>query len=167
MSDMILMMMMINASLFIFLNHPLSCGLILLIQVILTSLITGLISTFWYSYILFLIMIGGMLILFIYMTSIASNEKFKLNNKLIISLLILMTLMTIIFMIDKYYMNIINNIQDMTFFYSNSNFKFSLNKYFNKNNNILMIMMMTYLLITLILVVKITNFKYGSLRQKF
>ena len=49
-------------------------GLTLLIQTILVSIISGLITkTFWFSYILFLVFLGGILVLFIYVTSLASN----------------------------------------------------------------------------------------------
>merc|ERR1712198_806681 len=59
------------------LSHPLAIGLALLSQTILICLITGLSSSsFWFSYILFLIFLGGILVLFIYVTSLASNEMF-------------------------------------------------------------------------------------------
>nr|YP_004857858.1 NADH dehydrogenase subunit 6 [Panulirus homarus]AEO50356.1 NADH dehydrogenase subunit 6 [Panulirus homarus] len=64
--------------LFTRLVHPLAAGIILLIQTSLISLSTGLVSSsFWFSYILFLVFLGGMLVLFIYVASLASNESFK------------------------------------------------------------------------------------------
>nr|YP_009529001.1 NADH dehydrogenase subunit 6 [Aulacophora lewisii]ATC73091.1 NADH dehydrogenase subunit 6 [Aulacophora lewisii] len=152
----------------IFLKHPLSCGLILLIQTILVSLMSGLMSlNYWFSYILFLIMIGGMLILFIYMTSIASNEKFKFNFKLFF-ILIFFILITFIFMfIDPSFLNKFNQLIDMqsqNYFHIEN---LSMTKYLNFPNNIIMILMIIYLLITLIAIVKITNLSYGSLRQNF
>jgi len=52
---------------------------------------------FWFSYILFIIIIGGMLVLFIYITRLASNEIFSPSNKtLIIILPILPALLYII-----------------------------------------------------------------------
>nr|YP_009995360.1 NADH dehydrogenase subunit 6 [Ochthebius glaber]QNP09776.1 NADH dehydrogenase subunit 6 [Ochthebius glaber] len=149
---------------FLFMIHPLSMGMILLMQTILIALITGAMNfNYWFSYILFLIMIGGMLVLFIYMTSIASNEKFKFNNKLMfmnISLMIL-TLTNVIMN------NFIINLNNFNFnFDYNSNY-FMLNKFFNIPSNLIMFMMIIYLFITLIAVVKITVFKLGPLRQKF
>ena len=38
---------------------------------------------FWVSYILFIIIIGGILVLFIYKTRLASNEKFSPPNRII------------------------------------------------------------------------------------
>nr|YP_009995321.1 NADH dehydrogenase subunit 6 [Ochthebius atriceps]QNP09724.1 NADH dehydrogenase subunit 6 [Ochthebius atriceps] len=165
---MLMLLLSINMMLsmtFLFMNHPLSMGLILMMQTIMISIITGLLNfNFWFSYILFLIMIGGMLVLFIYMTSIASNEKFKFNNKLTLVLMILNIIMNmLIILIDNYFIKI-NNLN------FNFNFKSNymmLSKFFNIPSNIIMFMMIIYLFITLIAVVKITDFKLGPLRQKF
>nr|YP_009725354.1 NADH dehydrogenase subunit 6 [Monolepta occifluvis]QBX88868.1 NADH dehydrogenase subunit 6 [Monolepta occifluvis] len=160
-------LIMMCSLLFIFMSHPLSCGLILLLQTIFTTMISGLMSfNYWYSYILFLIMIGGMLILFIYMTSIASNEKFSFNMKSFIMMLILLLMISLILM-DEFYFNILNKIFDMKIqnkIYLNN---LSMMKYFNEPNYLMMLLIIIYLFITLIMVVKITNISYGSLRQKF
>nr|APX40119.1 NADH dehydrogenase subunit 6 [Sphaeroderma testaceum] len=163
---MIMPMMIFCSSMFIFVNHPLSCGVILLIQTILIALMSGLMNYhFWYSYILFLIMIGGMLILFIYMTSIASNEKFKFSNKLLfMALLTFIMIITLLFM-DKIYLNMFNKLENLTMI--NINNSMSMIKYFNFPNYYISLMMIIYLFLTLIAVVKITKFSYGSLRQKF
>nr|AYR05327.1 NADH dehydrogenase subunit 6 [Coleoptera sp. ACP-2013] len=152
---------------FLTMNHPLSLGCILLSQTILISLISSLFYlNFWYSYILFLIMIGGMLIMFIYMTSIASNEKFKLPNKnmLIFIGTSIMFFIMMIMLIDNYF-NFISNKNYLNFnqfsFYKN----FSLIKFFNYPNFQILILLMAYLLITLIAIVKIINKKKNSLRQ--
>nr|APX40886.1 NADH dehydrogenase subunit 6 [Psylliodes hispanus] len=161
-------LLFMNTLMFIMLNHPLTCGLILLIQTIMISILSGLMNyTFWYSYILFLIMVGGMLILFIYMTSIASNEKFKFNQNIMYSLMIMMMIMILLMFMDLYYMNYFFNIHDMKNMNLNFNNNLSLKKYFNYPNFNLMFMMILYLFITLIAVVKITNNSYGPLRQKF
>nr|APX39310.1 NADH dehydrogenase subunit 6 [Chaetocnema hortensis] len=156
----ILNLIFINTLFLIFMKHPLSCGLILLIQTIEISLITGMLNyNFWFSYILFLIMIGGLLILFIYMTSIASNEKFKFNPKTLIILPIFL-----IMNINPYYKFFMEN-----FFMYNENMlmQMSFMKYINFPSFMLTMIMMIYLFISLILVVKITKFNYGPLRQKF
>nr|QNP10094.1 NADH dehydrogenase subunit 6 [Ochthebius pilosus] len=164
---MILFFLMMNIILsmnFLFMIHPLSMGMILLLQTIMITMITGFLnSNFWFSYILFLIMIGGMLVLFIYMTSIASNEKFKFNNKLMIMTMMMLIIMMLLMMTDKFNF-IMNNFDYNNYF--NSNY-LMLNKFYNTPSNLIMFMMIMYLFITLIAVVKITNFKLGPLRQKF
>ena len=66
-------------------------GLILLIQTIIVCLIRGKIyRRFRFSYILFIIIIGGRLVLFIYITRLASNEIFSPSNKILVVTLILL-----------------------------------------------------------------------------
>nr|UAM91031.1 NADH dehydrogenase subunit 6 [Holotrichia niponensis] len=156
---------LISAITFIFLKHPLSMGSILLIQTIIISLSMGFFNlNFWYSYILFLVMVGGMLVLFIYMTSIASNEKFTFSIKilLLVTFLVLIGLFAIA-MMDPYFSNI-NNLAPMSL-NSNNEYTLSLNKFFNAPLNMMMFLLIIYLLITLIAVVKIVNIKKGPLRQ--
>nr|YP_006576001.1 NADH dehydrogenase subunit 6 [Tropisternus sp. BYU-CO166]ACZ58515.1 NADH dehydrogenase subunit 6 [Tropisternus sp. BYU-CO166] len=145
-------------------NHPLSMGLILLMQVICVSLTTSLMSSnFWFSYVLFLIMIGGMLVLFAYMTSIASNEKFNYSNKLIIMLAMIMIPTIIATMIGDWtimdYQNF--NLEKI----DNFQFDLTLTKMMNFPQNMLLLAMILYLFIALIAVVKISNVKFGPLRQ--
>nr|YP_009564651.1 NADH dehydrogenase subunit 6 [Hoplasoma unicolor]QAY81948.1 NADH dehydrogenase subunit 6 [Hoplasoma unicolor] len=162
------LILMLNSLLFIYLKHPLSCGLILLTQTIFTALISGLMNyNYWYSYILFLIMIGGMLILFIYMTSIASNEKFKFSEKLLFIILLMSMIMISSLTIDYFYSHLwisIMDIKSQNYIFNNS---WAMNKYFNFPNNLLTFILINYLFITLIMTVKITKFSYGPLRQKF
>nr|YP_009441783.1 NADH dehydrogenase subunit 6 [Tetratoma fungorum]AOY39328.1 NADH dehydrogenase subunit 6 [Tetratoma fungorum]ARH54699.1 NADH dehydrogenase subunit 6 [Tetratoma fungorum] len=149
---------------FIFLSHPLSLGVILLIQTLLISLMTGNFCwNFWFSYIIFLILIGGMLILFIYMTSIASNEKFSLNFKILIIPMISIILMLILNFNFKMNIDSLNNLS--LSFNLNFNIIQSMIKYINFPMNMIMMFMIMYLFITLIATVKITNLNNGPLRQ--
>nr|AMH85458.1 NADH dehydrogenase subunit 6 [Boettcheria latisterna] len=158
----------------IFLNmkHPLAMGLTLLIQTTLICLMTGLMTkTFWFSYILFLVFLGGMLVLFIYVTSLASNEMFSFSMKLTITSIILFLLsIMILFFMDKniimqYYNMETNQMFNMDLFIPENTL--SLNKLYNYPTNLLTIMLMNYLLITLIAVVKITKLFKGPLRPMF
>nr|YP_010714909.1 NADH dehydrogenase subunit 6 [Neohydnus jiuzhaigouensis]WDE20723.1 NADH dehydrogenase subunit 6 [Neohydnus jiuzhaigouensis] len=151
----------------LFLSHPMSLGMILMTQTIISSLIINFLNfNFWFSYILFLVMIGGMLILFTYMTSVASNEKFMFNNKLIILFIIWMIFIMFSFMIDSSFMDVIFNNNEILKMNSNMMFNMSMNKYFNFPNLSIFYITIIYLLITLIAVVKITNFNMGPLRHK-
>nr|ARH54491.1 NADH dehydrogenase subunit 6 [Melolontha hippocastani] len=158
---------LISSAIFLLLKHPMSLGLILLIQTVMVALTMGFFNmTFWYSYILFLIMIGGMLVLFIYMTSVASNEKFMFSIKITILISSLIILMAFFYsMMDPYFSNI-NNL-NMESLNSDLTYSSSLNKYLTKPMNIILIMLIIYLLITLIAVVKITDIKSGPLRQLY
>nr|AML25727.1 NADH dehydrogenase subunit 6 [Staphylinidae sp. BMNH 1274234] len=162
-----IMLNLILSLIFMFLNHPMTMGLILLIQTIMISMITGtLANNFWFSYILFLIMVGGMLVLFIYMTSIAPNEIFNISSNLIIALLIITTFMIMLkFTFDEYFI-LINQMYSEKIWFNNS-MNNNLTKYFNYPSMLIIFMMIIYLFITLIAVVKITKIEYGPLRQKF
>nr|YP_010626512.1 NADH dehydrogenase subunit 6 [Paraliodrosophila antennata]WBK17648.1 NADH dehydrogenase subunit 6 [Paraliodrosophila antennata] len=160
----------ITSIIFMNLIHPLAMGLTLLVQTTLICFLTGLMTkTFWFSYILFLIFLGGMLVLFIYVTSLASNEMFNLSLKLtIFSSTIFLILMLLNIILDKSYSSFLfmnNEMENISNLYSylpeNS---LSLNKLYNFPTNFLTILLMNYLLITLIVVVKITKLFKGPLR---
>nr|ALO76507.1 NADH deshydrogenase subunit 6 [Omalium rivulare] len=167
MSLILLSSSIILSMIFLFLNHPLSMGMILLIQTLCVALITGLKSVnFWYSYILFLIMVGGMLVLFMYMTSIASNEKFKFSSKISMMIIMLTVVMSIIILNNDLMLLTIMDLL-MNKFNNFLNYQLSLNKFLNFPSNLLLFILIVYLFITLIAVVKISNIKSGTLRQKF
>nr|QTC08133.1 NADH dehydrogenase subunit 6 [Parachauliodes buchi] len=152
---------------FTIMNHPLAMGLILLIQTILISLITGyMMQTFWFSYILFLIMLGGMLVLFIYMTSLASNELFSFSMKSLMlnSMIIIITMMMLFTFIPYFNMlNLDTNNLNLNFINTENNTE--LLKLYNFPTMNLTLMLVSYLFLTLIAVVKITNINQGPLRQ--
>nr|AVN67904.1 NADH dehydrogenase subunit 6 [Epilampra maya] len=144
-------------------NHPLAMWLILLMQTVLISVITGMLSqSFWFSYILFLIFLGGMLVLFIYVTSLASNEMFSMSSNLILLMLMILPILIILFymLIMKF-----NNQETMNLFINSNHTFMPIMKLYNLPTNIITIMLASYLFLTLIAVVKITSIFKGPLRQ--
>nr|YP_010177577.1 NADH dehydrogenase subunit 6 [Aporia largeteaui]QST15302.1 NADH dehydrogenase subunit 6 [Aporia largeteaui] len=156
-----------------FINHPLMMGLLILSQTMMLSLLMGMyINTYWFSYILFLIFLGGLLVLFIYVSSIASNEMIKFLTKFKLNLILLtMMMMMIFFTIIKYkniifidyYNNEMNNFNQYFLFFNES--KINLSKLYDKQTFMLITMIIIYLFITLIAVIKITNIFFGPLRS--
>nr|UBI44037.1 NADH dehydrogenase subunit 6 [Eysarcoris annamita] len=139
------------------LNHPLSMGLILILQTIMTAMIIGyMIESFLFSYIIIIIMLSGALVLFIYMASVASNEKFNLSFKLSMLSMMMFILMYII----SYYSSTFN------FFNNNKIDKMSLIKIFNTMTAQITLMMIIYLLLTMIVVSNIAKVTEGPLRMK-
>jgi hypothetical protein len=60
------------------LSHPLAMGLNLLLSTFFIAVIVGARGLrFWMSYTLILILSGGLLVLFVYVSLLASNERFK------------------------------------------------------------------------------------------
>nr|WPV76794.1 NADH dehydrogenase subunit 6 [Phlebotomus chinensis]WPV76820.1 NADH dehydrogenase subunit 6 [Phlebotomus chinensis]WPV76846.1 NADH dehydrogenase subunit 6 [Phlebotomus chinensis]WPV76859.1 NADH dehydrogenase subunit 6 [Phlebotomus chinensis]WPV76872.1 NADH dehydrogenase subunit 6 [Phlebotomus chinensis] len=161
----------LTSIIFMLMSHPLAMGLMLLIQSTLVALIIGLMmKTFWFSYILFLTFLGGMLILFIYVTSLASNEMFSFSSQtLLISMSILFLIIINLLFIDKsIFLHYINNTEMINLFNLKFLFKenfLNLNKLYNFSTNLIMLLMTMYLLLTLIIIVKITNFNKGPLRS--
>nr|AMP43700.1 NADH dehydrogenase subunit 6 [Chrysops silvifacies] len=170
---MLYMISIISSLTFLQMNHPLAMGLLLLIQTLMICLLTGLFTkTFWFSYILFLIFIGGMLVLFIYVTSLASNEMFSMSMKMTFMMIyfIVLIMMFSLFidksMISSFFMNNeMNNITQLTSYIMENSI--SLNKLYNFPTNIITLILINYLLLTLIAVVKITNIFYGPLRTMY
>nr|YP_009564020.1 NADH dehydrogenase subunit 6 [Ibacus alticrenatus]QAX91370.1 NADH dehydrogenase subunit 6 [Ibacus alticrenatus] len=154
--------------LFMQLTHPLSAGIILLIQTTLIALSSGLLSnSFWFSYILFLIFLGGMLVLFIYVASLASNESFKLS--LFSLLLIVFSTISVSFLtilIDPIF--ILNNIPfiSLNYFLSNKTIstQFFIFQIYNFPTSLFTLFIILYLLLTLLVIVKITSIFFGPLR---
>nr|YP_010567649.1 NADH dehydrogenase subunit 6 [Aulocera merlina]UZC53646.1 NADH dehydrogenase subunit 6 [Aulocera merlina] len=170
---MFLSLMMIFLSIFMFfINHPISMGLLILLQTLFICLLLGmLINSYWFSYILFLVFLGGLLVLFIYVSSIASNEimNFSFINKIIIMIPFMILLIAFSLKNNLNWLNFsfnedMNNFTNMFLFPYNEN-NINLYKLYDKQTYLLMIMMIIYLFITLIAVVKITNIFFGPLRS--
>nr|YP_004021615.1 NADH dehydrogenase subunit 6 [Entoria okinawaensis]BAJ24436.1 NADH dehydrogenase subunit 6 [Entoria okinawaensis] len=153
---MIMMNTMLNM-MFITMKHPLSMGMVIILQTTIISMITGMMfKTFWFSYILFLMYVSGMMVLFIYMTSLMPNMMFNLSTK---NMLIIMVIFIMIMMLMKTELMMNNN--DMN---NNLINKSLLIKMYNKPVNISIILLASYLLFTMITVFKITDSKQGALR---
>nr|QAX91204.1 NADH dehydrogenase subunit 6 [Parrhinotermes aequalis] len=142
-------------------KHPMAMGLILLTQTTLMCLISGtMYKSFWFSYILFMIMIGGMLVLFMYMTSIASNEMFSPSNKMIMIITVMCPPISIMMF------NPTNNKEMSTFntMTENEVTSSTMPMYEQTTGNMTTLLAM-YMLLTLIVVVKMININWGPLRQ--
>nr|YP_009727915.1 NADH dehydrogenase subunit 6 [Notonecta montandoni]QHZ87290.1 NADH dehydrogenase subunit 6 [Notonecta montandoni] len=151
---------------FPWLKHPLSMGLILILQTMTVSIISGMmINSFWFSYILFIILLGGALVLFIYMASIASNEKFYFSYKMFMFTSTMMMVSIILFLlVDSMLINKIK-IESKNIFLENEQMM-SLIKLFNTQTTSLTIMLVMYLLITMIAITFIVNIYEGPMRSK-
>nr|YP_010990575.1 NADH dehydrogenase subunit 6 [Kodaianella bicinctifrons]WOW98889.1 NADH dehydrogenase subunit 6 [Kodaianella bicinctifrons] len=145
------------------LKHPISLGTMLMLQTVMMSIyISTNDSNSWFSYILFLTIIGGMMVMFMYMSSIASNEKFKQNKNLL--MIVSLLLMMILILSDKT-MEITQTINQNKMFPSEMEYIKSTSKFFNLNKMNITIMMMMTLLLTMISVTNISNTFEGPLKK--
>nr|WMQ53062.1 NADH dehydrogenase subunit 6 [Empoascanara sp.] len=154
----LLKFMMIVSSITPLIKNPMSMGFLLLTQTMLMIIfINTILTTSWFSMITFLMMIGGLLIIFMYMSSIASNEKFKIKINLTILILILLMITDELLMENQLKEN-----QKIMFSFDNN---LSLIKIYNIKSMIMTIMMVLYLLITMICVSNIVKHHEGPLRS--
>nr|AII41654.1 NADH dehydrogenase subunit 6 [Allopsontus sp. 1 JZ-2014] len=150
------------------LTHPVAMGLTLMIQTTLVALLLGNIyMSFWFSYVLFLIFLGGLLVLFIYVASLASNEMFSLSTKssfllwFLIPLVILTTMDLLITPYKIFSKDSSPLLSEMNNFLLNS-----LTKFYSSLISSATVMLILYLLLALIAVVKITKMNRGPLRTQ-
>nr|WRY72497.1 NADH dehydrogenase subunit 6 [Yangida basnetti] len=149
-------MMIITSSSTLIMNNPMSMGLTLLVQTMMMILLMNkMLSSSWFVMITFMMMIGGLLIMFMYMSSIASNEKFKLNVNWTL-MMVIMIIITDEMMLE----NQINELLDVSF----KEFNLSLTKIYNIKSMTLTILLVMYLLLTMISVTKLVKHHKGPLR---
>nr|QXT44411.1 NADH dehydrogenase subunit 6 [Apicotermitinae gen. B sp. CMRT076] len=162
-SDMTKLLMstsMMTSIMFTQMKHPLAMGMMLLMQTTMVCIISGtMYKSFWFSYILFMIMIGGMLVLFMYMTSLASNEMFSPSNKmLLVSLMLLPAMMYMMpTVINNKEMNMYNTMTENEILTTTT-------VMYNLMGTMTTLLVL-YMLMTLIVVVNIINVSKGPLRH--
>nr|YP_010936687.1 NADH dehydrogenase subunit 6 [Nesidiocoris poppiusi]WKW91657.1 NADH dehydrogenase subunit 6 [Nesidiocoris poppiusi] len=163
---MISMIFMMNI-LFLIMKHPMSMGLILIMQTLMIALHVGcMMKTFWVAYIMVIIILSGMLVLFIYMASVASNEKFSNNSKLMItSSMLFMFLVIMEYVLDTQIMMKKNSGSTFMMYYKTSDIQF-LQKMFTSEYMYITIMMMLYLFFTMIMVNYMVNKHEGTMKTK-
>lgn len=128
---------------------PLALGLWVLILSIRISFLIGLIYSSWFGFILFLIYIGGMLVMFAYFVRIQPNQQFRLKNSFFFSFLVFLNL-------------IINNYPiTLDLFCFND---WWINSLFNLSNVRIIILLGFVLFLALVIVVKITTLMIAPLR---
>nr|QZI85882.1 NADH dehydrogenase subunit 6 [Laomedia astacina] len=149
---------------FMRLLHPLSMGLTLLFQTCLICVSSGLFNqSFWFSYILFLIFLGGMLVLFIYVASLASNEPFKFSMFFTLVSFFMLFYALLFFFIDP--MSLTSKINLLSSGIVNSYGCLDIiSMIYNVPAMSFTLYMVMYLLLTLFVVVHITGNYFGPLR---
>nr|YP_009255681.1 NADH dehydrogenase subunit 6 [Stygobromus indentatus]AND97089.1 NADH dehydrogenase subunit 6 [Stygobromus indentatus] len=152
--------------LFIFMWHPMSITILIIFQamIIAVNLYTCT-QTSWFTYILLMAFLSGMMIIFAYISSIVPNETMTKMSTLMLSSLVMMLIILLLLVIMS---------PDPLFFFSlfldpshfpNST-SISVFKIFNTKTNSMAMMLITYLLIVLIMSVKLTSISHGPLRTK-
>nr|YP_009498559.1 NADH dehydrogenase subunit 6 [Parapenaeopsis hungerfordi]AWK60874.1 NADH dehydrogenase subunit 6 [Parapenaeopsis hungerfordi] len=163
---MMLPMTIMFSLLFTQLTHPLAMGLMLLTQTIMICVMAGMsMKSFWFSYILFLIFLGAMLVLFMYVASLASNETFSFSLPSLTLILFSIPCSLTLILMDPLMINTPIMIQKSSLVQDLfSSTPSILSIIYNNTTMNLTLFIVFYLLLTLIVVVKITNTFFGPLR---
>jgi len=139
-----------------FLSHPIRLRISLILIAILARIISLWINSSWFFYLIVLVFLGGVIILIIYIRTLAANEKFRrisINYNTIG--IILMVRLSILVVLK--YKNILQFIRRnntaVGIIYEASNFS-------------LLLFLITYLLLTLVCVVKLVKFESGPLIKR-
>nr|YP_009716218.1 NADH dehydrogenase subunit 6 [Vulcanolepas fijiensis]QGL53225.1 NADH dehydrogenase subunit 6 [Vulcanolepas fijiensis] len=153
------LMFLINL-LFLFMFHPLSMIFALIIQTLIIAITIFYLTQFpWFSYTLILIFLGGMLILFMYMSNIAANEMFKPNFKMLLLIPITALIIPMFMKTAKQNLNTESKMEE-----NNQFINAMILKPFTAPIFPITLLMATYIILTLLVVVKITKMNQGPLR---
>nr|YP_009739803.1 NADH dehydrogenase subunit 6 [Stygobromus allegheniensis]QIC54428.1 NADH dehydrogenase subunit 6 [Stygobromus allegheniensis] len=152
--------------LFIFLWHPLGMTAMIILQALAIAInLYTYTQTSWFTYILIMTFLSGMMIIFAYISSIVPNETmtkmpfFFSASVMATSVIALLLLFSQTMTSDFFNLPLV-----MTSLYDSATA--TIFKIFKTNTNTLAIILISYLLVVLIMVVKITAFNSGPLRSK-
>nr|QFQ01315.1 NADH dehydrogenase subunit 6 [Paralebbeus jiaolongi] len=160
-------LIMTTSLIFSQMTQPLSMGLMVVIQTILIAFIAGVgASSTWFSYVLVLIFLGAMLVLFLYVASLAPNETFPISTTMLLILLSGASMPLPLFLLDQMGLPLKMTIEGASFNTDQimSSTKATLGLMYSLPSMNLTMYIILYLLLTLIVVVKITNTFFGPLR---
>nr|AXA45424.1 NADH dehydrogenase subunit 6 [Eubela sp. MNHN IM 2013-9671] len=141
--------------------QPLSLGLVIMISTLLMCMASAMLISQWYGYILFLIYVGGLLVMFAYVAALSPNVLF--NQKT--SGLLALALMFIIFsLLGFYYFKDGSMLSDYSLQNMNMTMKIYGIELVSSHMVSTLIGLALILLVNLIAVVKICYFQHDSLR---
>nr|QBZ38079.1 NADH dehydrogenase subunit 6 [Bambusiphaga luodianensis] len=162
----LILLMSLNSMMTMILNHPISLGTILMIQSILTSISMILLTkNSWYSMILFITFSSGMMIMFMYMSSISSNNKFKPSIKMFIIYTLLTSMMLMIKKDWNFFINI--KINEYMIMIQENEEKQSISKNISFNKFYMTILLTLTILLVLISISNLINSFEGPLKLTY
>lgn len=132
-------------------TNPVSLGIIILAIALLLAISFAYSISSWVAFLIFLIYIGGILVIFSYFVAIVPNQ-----NLSIIHIIVSIIISIISLIVVTYSFNIKPSI--------NSSFLNTLNTLYSSSNIYTLILLVSILLFTIIVVVKLTILSKGPLR---
>nr|YP_010585959.1 NADH dehydrogenase subunit 6 [Plectrocnemia tsukuiensis]UZZ43695.1 NADH dehydrogenase subunit 6 [Plectrocnemia tsukuiensis] len=164
----ILNMILSNSLLFILSNNPINMGLIIMIQTLNSCLLMNNIMSYpWMAYMTFIVIIGGLMIIFIYMCTLSWNSKMKIKIS-ILMIIIMMILMNMNLMSYTKFINLNKFMlmnKEIMIIHNINKFKINLMKFFFSNSLMMILMMINLLIMTLIIINKMNKTTIKPLRK--
>nr|YP_010334247.1 NADH dehydrogenase subunit 6 [Crematogaster matsumurai]UNH90056.1 NADH dehydrogenase subunit 6 [Crematogaster matsumurai] len=170
-SIMMFMVMMMILTAILNILHPIYLIILLMFYSLMTCFLMSMWSSnFMYSIMIFLIMISGILIIFLYFSSLISNEQNKISwSPYLLSNLLLNFIFLIFIYSKKYtymYPSMSTSLNLSPLYTSNLTPQFlNIMKIFIYPNNYMTLISMFYLLTSLFIIIKICSLKSSSLRK--
>nr|QHE65365.1 NADH dehydrogenase subunit 6 [Neptuneopsis gilchristi] len=142
-------------------SQPLSLGLVIMFSTFLMCFISSMTLSSWYGYILFLIYVGGLLVMFAYVAALSPNTLFGSTKPIMVFILLLTPMILYINTYPFIDLSSMGNLKD----YSSLKFlKMYSTEMVSPQMVSILIGLGTILLITLVVVVKICYYHHASLR---
>nr|CTP93717.1 NADH dehydrogenase subunit 6 [Pseudoniphargus gorbeanus] len=148
---------------FISSNSPLLLSIIIILQTITIAIMLTLFTvSSWFSFMLLMVYLSGMMIVFIYVSSVASNELFYMDKYNY--MFVLMFIPLIIMMMPNMENTQSEVTSTLTMNYTSATITKTI-KLFSKSLYLMTIMLIIYILLTMIMVMKNSSFSTGPLRS--
>ena len=150
-------LLIIASASFITITHPLAMGVTIIFYTLILCFLLSLTGWAWFSYTLFLVFLGAILVLFVYIAALASNELFEFNYYFFYTVtLFIYSILWLLFLIKDviFYINILPEFNNQV-----------LINLYSDQNLLLTRTLILYLLLTLFVVVRVCETNSGPLRR--
>ena len=149
-SSLLFFLTLLITSTIIILTNPISIGLSILFLALVITVSTSSFSSSWLAFLIFLIYISGILVLFAYFVSLTPNQQ--PNTNIIIYIISPLSSLLFIFILIncKHPINFVSN--------------WDISEIYNTANRLILIIIALTLLLTIIIVVKLSTLTKGPLR---
>nr|QVX31162.1 NADH dehydrogenase subunit 6 [Drieschia cf. elegans BG-2021] len=157
------MLLLMSSSLFIsfslsliLCSSPLTMGIWVILLALSISFLASTIFNSWFALIIFLIYIGGMLVMFAYFAALTPNQPLGLTNTFFMLILTVILIMALL-LISPLSLS-------QTFINFSTSPLIPISILYNPTNNLILLILASILFFILVAVVKITNLNMGPLR---
>nr|AXA45359.1 NADH dehydrogenase subunit 6 [Toxicochlespira sp. MNHN IM 2013-9841] len=159
----LIVLSLISSMLFLLplMSQPLSLGLVIMISTLFMCITSSMFLSQWYAFILFLIYVGGLLVMFAYVAALSPNVLFSRGTPIMFMLLISFVLM---FFFNFYLFTDMSSLENFNMYTSMKSMKTYGIEMVSPQMISILIGLAIILLVNLVVVVKICFYQQASLR---